>query len=206
MAGNGLAPPGRRLLEAVERSARNAEEPLGAYDEETMAALQAECAKLYSEVLRLMEGGDARVADLPDAVKASLVVHHQRILRNKECALFYLKERLEVLTRLRLEAGPNLPRVVRRHCGPQESVFLATYDTLYQDFCRASRLDPRDSLKPPRDLYVEIRCNVDCGDVQTKHSGTVRLDKGTSHFLRRADVEQLISQGLVTHVQTGVAA
>lgn len=206
MAGNGLAPPGRRLLEAVERSGRNAEEPLGAYDEETMAALQAECAKLYSEVLRLMEGGDARVADLPDAVKASLVVHHQRILRNKECALFYLRERLEVLTRLRLEAGPNLPRVVRRHCGPQESVFLAAYDTLYQDFCRASRLDPRDSLKPPRDLYVEIRCNVDCGDVQTEHSGTVRLDKGTSHFLRRADVENLISQGLVTHVQTGVAA
>ena len=141
----------------------------------------------------------------PDATKASLVVHHQRVLRNKECALFYLRERLEVLTRLRCEAGSNLPRNVRRHCSPQESQFNAAYDQLYQDFCRASRLDPRDSLKPPRDLYVEVRCNVDCGDVQTKHSGTVRMDKGTSHFLRRADVEQLIAQGLVTHVTTGVA-
>ena len=199
------ASPARRLLEQIERSSRNAEEPLGEFGDEAMSQLKAECAKLYSEVLRLMDGGDARVADLPDATKASLVVHHQRVLRNKECALFYLRERLEVLTRLRCEAGANLPRNVRRHCSPQESQFNAAYDQLYQDFCRASRLDPRDSLKPPRDLYVEVRCNVDCGDVQTKHSGTVRMDKGTSHFLRRADVEQLIAQGLVTHVTTGVA-
>ena len=199
------ASPARRLLEQIERSSRNAEEPVGEFSDEAMSQLKAECAKLYSEVLRLMDGGDARVADLPDATKASLVVHHQRVLRNKECALFYLRERLEVLTRLRCEAGSNLPRNVRRHCSPQESQFNAAYDQLYQDFCRASRLDPRDSLKPPRDLYVEVRCNVDCGDVQTKHSGTVRMDKGTSHFLRRADVEQLIAQGLVTHVTTGVA-
>ena len=199
------ASPARRLLEQIERSSRNAEEPVGEFSDEAMSQLKAECARLYSEVLRLMDGGDARVADLPDATKASLVVHHQRVLRNKECALFYLRERLEVLTRLRCEAGSNLPRNVRRHCSPQESQFNAAYDQLYQDFCRASRLDPRDSLKPPRDLYVEVRCNVDCGDVQTKHSGTVRMDKGTSYFLRRADVEQLIAQGLVTHVTTGVA-
>ena len=151
------ASPARRLLEQIERSSRNAEEPLGEFSDEAMSQLKAECAKLYSEVLRLMDGGDARVADLPDATKASLVVHHQRVLRNKECALFYLRERLEVLTRLRCEAGSNLPRNVRRHCSPQESQFNAAYDQLYQDFCRASRLDPRDSLKPPRDLYVEVR-------------------------------------------------
>ena len=105
------ASPARRLLEQIERSSRNAEEPLGEFGDEAMSQLKAECAKLYSEVLRLMDGGDARVADLPDATKASLVVHHQRVLRNKECALFYLRERLEVLTRLRCEAGSNLLRL-----------------------------------------------------------------------------------------------
>ena len=129
------ASPARRLLEQIERSSRNAEEPIGEFSDEAMSQLKAECARLYSEVLRLMDGGDARVADLPDATKASLVVHHQRVLRNKECALFYLRERLEVLTRLRCEAGSNLPRNVRRHCSPQESQFNAAYDQLYQDFC-----------------------------------------------------------------------
>ena len=192
------ASPARRLLEQIERSSRNAEEPVGEFSDEAMSQLKAECAKLYSEVLRLMDGGDARVADLPDATKASLVVHHQRVLRNKECALFYLRERLGgALTRLRCEAGSNLPRNVRRHCSPQESQFNAAYDQLYQDFCRASRLDPRDSLKPPRDLYVEVRCNVDCGDVQTKRRDGAH---GQGHVPHRRTKGQD-----VTHVSTGVA-
>ena len=55
------ASPARRLLEQIERSSRNAEEPLGEFGDEAMSQLKAECAKLYSEVLRLMDGGDARV-------------------------------------------------------------------------------------------------------------------------------------------------
>ena len=51
------ASPARRLLEQIERSSRNAEEPLGEFGDEAMSQLKAECAKLYSEVLRLMDGG-----------------------------------------------------------------------------------------------------------------------------------------------------
>ncbi len=82
------ASPARRLLEQIERSSRNAEEPVGEFSDEAMSQLKAECAKLYSEVLRLMDGGGARGADLTQTTNASLVVHHHRVQRKKACALF----------------------------------------------------------------------------------------------------------------------
>ena len=113
---------------------------------------------------------------------------------------------LEVLARLRTEAGLALPAELRSHCSSAELEFFADYDKLYGGYCRDAGVDLRGTLKPPRDLYVEIRCNVDCGEIVTAHAGVVKLDQGTSHFLRRADVEHLISQGLASHVVSGTAA
>ena len=71
-----------------------------------------------------MDGGDAALADLDDGVKAALVVHHQTILRNKTCALFYLRERLTVLAKLRLEAGAVLPEALAKNLSPHEREFF----------------------------------------------------------------------------------
>jgi len=192
--------PARRLLEALKRSGENKELPLGPYEEDALRSLKAECRELYAKILALMGGGDAQLADLPDGVKAALVVHHQTILRNKECALLYFRERLATLTRLRLEAGLVLPDELRANLGSNEKAFFADYDALYSEYARDVGLDLRAASRPPKDLYVEVRCNADCGEIVTEHSGVVRLDKGTSHFLRYADVEQLISQGMLQHV------
>ena len=97
-------PPARRLLEQIERSSRNAEEPVGEFGDEAMSQLKAECAKLYSEVLRLMDGGDARrgrgrdegfISGSPPA----------RPAEQGMCFVLLARAAREVLTRLRCEAG-----------------------------------------------------------------------------------------------------
>ena len=51
-------------------------------------------------------------------------------------------------------------------------------------------------LQPPKDLYIEVRVVVDCGEIMTD-TGSVNLEAGTVHFLRRSDVEHLIRQGML---------
>lgn len=55
-------------------------------------------------------------------------------------------------------------------------------------------------LKPPKDLYVEVRVLRDCGEVMTE-SGVVNLAAHSQHFLRRVVVEQLIRQGLLEQIK-----
>ena len=190
----------RDLLDSVQRAQKNRELPLGKYESDAMRRLKEECNDLYSQILTLMDGGDSQLADLDDGDKAALVVHHQTILRNKQCALFYMRERLATLTRLRLEAGIMLPDAIRVNCNQEEKTFFSEYDELYASYSRDMGLDLHGSLRPPKDLYVEVRCNVDCGEIVTENSGCVKLDKGTSHYLRAVDVEKLISQGMLTHI------
>ncbi|PVU95869.1 hypothetical protein BB561_001542 [Smittium simulii] len=56
-----------------------------------------------------------------------------------------------------------------------------------------------DLLKPPRDLYIEVRVVRECGEIQTE-TGIVNLEKGSQHYLRRTDVENLIKLGYLQHI------
>ena len=139
------ATPSRRLLDAIKRSKANPEVPISKrapaptrardarararrhphrYDRDAMSSLKDECNERYKEILRLMEGGDAQLSDLDDGVKAALVVHHQTILRNKQCAQLYIRERMTTLRRLRLEAGAALPEEIRNNMGQEEKEFF----------------------------------------------------------------------------------
>ena len=51
---------------------------------------------------------------------------------------------------------------------------------------------------PPKDLFVEIRVKKDLGEFELAESGTVNLQKNTTHLLRRSEVEHLIQQGVVS--------
>ncbi|OMJ09979.1 DNA replication complex GINS protein psf1 [Smittium culicis] len=53
--------------------------------------------------------------------------------------------------------------------------------------------------KPPRDLFIEVRVIRECGEIQTEF-GIVNLERGSQHFLRRTDVENLINLGYLQHI------
>ena len=57
-------------------------------------------------------------------------------------------------------------------------------------------MDITSDLSPPKQLMVEVRVLVDCGEIMTE-TGSVNLSKGTQHSLRRTEVEHLVRQGLL---------
>lgn len=83
--------------------------------------------------------------------------------------------------------------------------FLYRMNDGSSSFPSSSNLPPRLSRQPPKEMCIEVRVLADCGEVMTDQ-GPVNLEKGTNHFLRRADVEGLIRQGLLQHVGSASSA
>ena len=59
---------------------------------------------------------------------------------------------------------------------------------------------PPQDMKPPKELFLQVRALVDCGEVATE-SGFVTLSRNTTHYLRRSDVEHLIKQGMLEQIE-----
>ena len=71
-------------------------------------------------------------------------------------------------------------------------------------------------MTPPKDVYVEVKVLKQIGNYYylfypqwyliffvgeiSTENGTVSLDKGTTQYLRRSDVEHLIRQGVLQHL------
>ena len=58
----------------------------------------------------------------------------------------------------------------------------------------------QDLQLPPKDLYIVVRVLKDCGKVMTS-SGEVNLEANTTHYVQRKDVEMLIKQGMLEHIE-----
>lgn len=133
------------------------------------------------------------------SLQAGVVVFYRSIQRNKRCALAYLYNRLQRIQRYRWEVGPSAASHLAENMSAAETTFLGAYNRLLANYSDAIELDLTADPLPPRDLYVEVRVNRDCGSVLTD-SGPVTLKPGTAHFLKRTDVEHLIRQGALTHI------
>ncbi|CAM9243981.1 unnamed protein product [Scytosiphon promiscuus] len=183
------------------------------YNEDGVRGVLAEIQALYDELTDTL--GGRTTSEIPDPVKVSLVVHHQALLRNKRCLLAYLKWRTDSITQLRWETGPVVPRELQQSLSLTEMELFNTYDRILTNFTRRKRLarpvhlpslpqglnlDLTADLQPPKELHVEVRVLDDCGEIMTDH-GCVKLDRGTTHLLRRSDVEHLVRQGLLQELE-----
>lgn len=54
-------------------------------------------------------------------------------------------------------------------------------------------------LYPPKELFIEVRCLEDIGEIATEE-GTIVLEKDSQHFVRRSDVEAFIRLGKLEHL------
>jgi len=191
---------GKKLLMSVKRAQQNSAVPIGAYDEDSLRLVVGECEKLSQNVRELVERHGEDFEALSEGVKGTLLIQSEAIRRNRDCGVAYLQRRLDALTKLRLDAGLVLPENIRNNMSPHEAAFYSDYDLVLSDFMRDLGVDLTAQLQPPGDLYVEVRCKVDCGELVTENSGIVNLQAGTSHYLRASDVQHLIAQGLLEHV------
>lgn len=118
--------------------------------------------------------------------------------RNKRCLLNYHRQRLMKLQRSvwmeqdslnSTNISTNEQEFVRGY-----SEILSTLKDMYE--C----IDLAGSLEPPREMYVEVRCLEDAGEIQTEY-GVFDLSKNSQFYVRQSDVHRLVQQKLVEIVK-----
>ncbi|CAM9552250.1 unnamed protein product, partial [Discosporangium mesarthrocarpum] len=185
---------GRALLVELKRS-----DWLPPYSEDGVRGVLAEIQALWDELEDTL--GGKSTDEVPDPVKVSLVVHHQAILRNKRCLLAYVNWRSARIAQLRWETGPVVPQELQSSLSPREMELFNSYDRLLTNYMQQEfGLDLTADLQPPKELHVEVRVLQDCGEIMTDQ-GPVKLERGTTHLLRRSDVEHLVRQGFLLELE-----
>lgn len=128
--------------------------------------------------------------------------------RNKRCLLAYQKLRSDMLDKLAwdhngLDILNNAKDTeqVASDLSHQEQEYLKEYSDIITDL-RSGELadiDLSGSLKPPSDVFIDVRVLKDGGEIQTEY-GVFNLIKNSQFFVRQSDVERLIQQGYLQKI------
>ncbi|XP_010834832.1 PREDICTED: DNA replication complex GINS protein PSF1 isoform X2 [Bison bison bison] len=113
-------------------------------------------------------------------------------------------DRLLRIRALRWEYGSVLPSALRFHMSAEEMDWFNRYKKSLATYMRSlggdEGLDITQDMKPPKSLYIEVRCLKDYGEFEVEDGTSVLLKKNSQHFLPRWKCEQLIRQGILEHV------
>ncbi|KAJ6241121.1 partner of sld5 [Anaeramoeba flamelloides] len=136
-------------------------------------------------------------------ISSALLYHHFAMRRNKRYLCVYHNERMNTLKRLRWQHGSTLPSEISENCSNNEQNYFKNYSQLLTGYMMNIELDLHGYFTPPtvNDLFIEVRVLTDIGDIYTNgERDIVNLKKGTTHFLKRVDVEQYIKNGQLEHI------
>lgn len=61
-------------------------------------------------------------------------------------------------------------------------------------------IDLTTDLRPPKSLYVEVRCIEEHGKFELEDGEVVNFTKNSTHYLPRQQIEALIRQGILEHI------
>lgn len=122
---------------------------------------------------------------LNDRTKVPLISYrHVSLERNKRCLLAYLYNRLEFIKEMRWQFGPTLPSDIKQLlCEPEVKFFngysknLASYMMSIAEEGGSFGIDLTSNTKPPKTLYIEVRCVLDYGRFELDSGGMYILDK-----------------------------
>ena len=187
------------LVTDIAQSAKGSIPP---YNDELARAVVDEAQEHHRSILRLIGDIQKTGASLDEAKPddaASILVHHQAVLRNKRALLVYLNERMRRVRALRWEVGTGLPEMVAENLSHSERAFFTQYAALvnkYQGRRGGVGLNLTLDPSPPRDHKVQVRVLEEYGEVVTR-DGAVDLRKNTVHLLWRDDAQPLIAEGVL---------
>ncbi|XP_034102338.1 DNA replication complex GINS protein PSF1-like [Drosophila albomicans] len=129
---------------------------------------------------------------------------HAALQRNKRCLLAYLYERMQRIKALRWEFGPIIPGDIKQALCEPEVQFFNNYSKSLAAYMRSvgdgQGIDLTGNLRPPKSLYIEVRCVEDYGKFELDDGEVVHLKKNSQHYLPRAQVETLVRQGILQHI------
>ncbi|KAG0202286.1 DNA replication complex GINS protein PSF1 [Mortierella sp. NVP41] len=145
-----------------------------------------------------------RLKELAQVFWTKYHVHETPLQRNKRILMAYHHQRLEKIKELAW-AYNTLPDTLRRLLSPDEIHFFQEYErTCRNKYCSLAEFGEIDlglgMISPPKEVFITVRVIKDCGDIVTETGAVLSLKKNSEHFVKRGDVERLITQGYLLHV------
>uniref|UniRef100_A0A915L2R8 DNA replication complex GINS protein PSF1 n=1 Tax=Romanomermis culicivorax TaxID=13658 RepID=A0A915L2R8_ROMCU len=194
---------GEKALELIKDLQRN---PglVPPYNEENLRNALEEMNALYAQNMTDVSVYSSSTQESDRNLYATVQWRHSSIERNKRLILAYLHNRLTRIQALRWEFGSVLPADIRHNFSNNEVIWFQKYNKNLTNYMRSIGdnigLDLTQNMKPPKSLYVEVRCLQDYGEFETEEGILLILKKNTQHFLLRSDAEKLIRQGVLEHI------
>lgn len=129
---------------------------------------------------------------------------HLTMTRNKRCILAYLYNRLQRIKTIRWDIGPVIPASMKENMCTPEVIWFNKYSELLSNYMMSyseeTALNLTDYTKPPKSLFIEVKCLIDEGKFELENGETISMQKNTIHYLPRAQAEPLIRKGILQHL------
>ncbi|EEH17978.1 DNA replication complex GINS protein psf1 [Paracoccidioides brasiliensis Pb03] len=200
---------GNKLVQHAKRVQSLSQLP--PYQTEMVRSVAREVRELDKDVARILEPFEGTFNPSENhATACALLVDHLSMRRNKRCLLAYHRVRAEkleemcwqgrdVLDEEQMQGGDPVSQGGGGHAANSLSPEEMEYFRQYSDMLAAYKghwidIDLTGSLKPPKDLFIDVRVLKDAGEIQTEY-GAITLTKNSQFYVRLGDVERLIAQG-----------
>lgn len=162
------------LLKDLKRSAQT----IPAFDDDGVRQVLEEIKAIFEENVAQASSynssGDRSLWPL-------LNYRHAALQRNKRCLLAYLYERMQRIKALRWEFGPIIPVDIKQALCEPEVQFFNNYSKSLAAYMRSvgdgQGIDLTGNLRPPKSLYIEVRCVEDYGKFELDDGEVVHLKK-----------------------------
>ncbi|KAK9765187.1 DNA replication protein psf1 [Basidiobolus ranarum] len=182
----------------LAKEAKRANERLPPYNEELVRNVCREIRILFDDLQRAMQDKEYRT-QADNGRRCAALIQHTSLRRNKRCLLAYHKQRLERVKEIAWAIG-EVPEEIQDNLSSNEIEAFKEYKHILEEYDQQFLpINLMSDLKPPKDLYIEVRVLKDCGEIQTDN-GTIKLEKNSQHFIKRTDVERFITQGYIKHI------
>ncbi|XP_063241956.1 DNA replication complex GINS protein PSF1-like isoform X1 [Bacillus rossius redtenbacheri] len=184
------------LIKELDRSP----DCLSPFNDEAVRQVLEEMKALFEQNQK-----DVNAAIAGDASYMSGVhLRHAALERNKRCLLAYLYNRLRRIRQMRWEFGSILPPDIKASLCEPEVQWFSSYSKLLATYMgsigEGSGLNLTQDVRPPKSLFIEVRCLVDYGRLELDDGDVVVLKRNSQHLLPRSQCELLVRQGVLEHV------
>ena len=183
----------------IKDLSQNSSSPvLAPYNDETVRASIDEFKSLYQEFINCLKVSETDSKNI--SCKAKTFILATQLKRYKRVLLSYHMERLVKIAH-RLISSKDFAQDTVANLSKSETKFYHLHAECLTKYKSAigNQIDLFGPILPPKDFYVQVRVEQDCGIIQTEF-GRVNLNQGTLHYLKRNDVEHLIVKGHLTHI------
>lgn len=129
---------------------------------------------------------------------------HALLQRNKRCCLAYLYNRLQKLKEVRWHLGPTLTEDIKKSLTEPEVQWFNNYSKLLATYMYSVGeeygINLTADIKPPKSLFIEVRCLADYGKFELESGEVINLKKNSQHYLPKSQCEALIRKGVLQHI------